>query len=368
MIGFRFLIISLRILERLRRMGWEENFDEMVSLIGMKKLPDLVKVCQTELTEDGEQLRHLFAVRILFDAFHPGISTTLEPLAERMKNVQKEWIRQRRFNHVSGRIQILQKIFDAYALTLPNSLGWEFPKIADLFCHPEVRDLIDNLPEADFTVAGLQSLRDKLPRIVSEVKSTIHDKVVALVAKGYAGSNDFDAGRTLELATTVFSCNGCQYGGYNHVFRTETIRYSDVMFHYCTRKPASQMGSGVSLDEDIDFYFFDQRLNQCDWNRHSQISFKPENKKIISGVVALAGFDPKTTTSAQMDAADPIYECISCNSPERGRATMRWSTVVCPLKLSTGMVLEAETCYRSPITFTVIRCARPCVRRESMWR
>lgn len=233
---------------------------------------------------------------------------------------------------------MLQDILATYALSLPNSVGVEVPDLADLFCHPYVRDLIDNASLDVFTTdTGLDSLRAMLPKLIQEVQSTIHDKVVALVAEGYAGSDDFDPKKSLELATTIFSCIGCGYGGdRSPYYWTETIRYSDVMFHRCVNTAASDLSSHPK-ESDIDFKFLDgehyclsmYRGSSADWNRYSQISFNPMHKKILSDVVALAGLDPKTTTTAEMDALDPIFECIPCNLPTEGRATMRWSVVVC---------------------------------------
>lgn len=247
---------------------------------------------------------------------------------------------------------LLQEIFNTYALSLPNFVGREFPKFADLFCHRQVRYLVDNAtitPDDDPTMVRLQFVRDNLPRILCEVRGTIRSKIVALVAKGYAqaGLSDFDPKRTLNLATTIFSCEECREGKSGHVFGSETIRPSDVMYHYCTRLPASQI-RGVNLDVDGYFQLLDRDFNQCDWNRHSQVSFKPENHRILSEVVTLAGLDPKTTTSEQMDALDPIYECLSCNSPSKGRPTMRWSVVVCSPNLCNGADLEFDTFIARP--------------------
>jgi hypothetical protein len=49
----------------------------------------------------------------------------------------------------------------------------------------------------------------------------------------------------------------------------------------------------------------------------------------MDSIVSMAGLDPKTATAQDMDALDPIFECIACNSFTEGRATMTWMTTVC---------------------------------------
>jgi hypothetical protein len=36
-------------------------------------------------------------------------------------------------------------------------------------------------------------------------------------------------------------------------------------------------------------------------------------------VIMICGLDPDHTTAKEMDTLDPIFECLKCNSPFRGR-------------------------------------------------
>lgn len=252
-----------------------------------------------------------------------------------MTQAQIKRIKEDRMNFLRHRIPIFQQFIDDYCLSIPPNDAREFPAIPDLFCHPLVRDAVDNIPVEEFEKSSFKPLEPLLPEIVADVRSSIRDQAIALVVAACGENQVIDPDTVLDLATTIFSCSSCSNAGaYNcrgYLYAAETLRFPDVMYHPCARNCDY---SSRQSEKDVDFaYFVDYPISTSNWNRYSQIRYKVENQKVLSEAIALCGFDPKVATFAQMDAADPILECVTCNDPYRGRATMRWSLVVCPVSV-----------------------------------
>jgi hypothetical protein len=81
---------------------------------------------------------------------------------------------------------------------------------------------------------------------------------------------------------------------------------------------------------DLETRFLRQHCKETLWNYKGDIVIKPEHTAFVAELVRLAGLDPKTATVQEMDALDPIFECVHCNSFALGRATMTWKTAVPP--------------------------------------
>lgn len=326
------LIISLSILDHLREAGWDDELEQMDErdLANLKTETEMVKVCQKPLTEKSEDNCFIRTKGTHLIDIAPATSNLIQHLDGYLTRFKEKRIKKERKEFLQSRIPTLRQSVEDYVLSIPVSAAREFPGVPDLFCHPLVRDFIDNAPVEDFERTRLEPLLPVFPDIVREVQSTIRDKAIALVVKGCGKDYEINPDTVLDLATTIFSCSQCRMKGPNarsELYVSQTLRFPDVMYHPCAVFNAYRVHSYV-LETEVDFEVLGERTEKANWNRYSQISFKAENQKVLSEAVALSGLDPIVATSAQMDAADPIFECVACNDLHKGRAMMRWSLVV----------------------------------------
>lgn len=68
--------------------------------------------------------------------------------------------------------------------------------------------------------------------------------------------------------------------------------------------------------------------DQTPWPGFGCAKFDLAGQKLLTGLVTMCGLNPHTTTIDEMDAVDPICECVAGNDQSSGRLVMRWSTVV----------------------------------------
>jgi hypothetical protein len=77
------------------------------------------------------------------------------------------------------------------------------------------------------------------------------------------------------------------------------------------------------------------------WNMNGEISFHSEAAAAARIIVETCGFDPMTATTAELEAMDPIIECVSCLHTTRGHCIMSWKQAVC----SYNVVLESKVIH-----------------------
>jgi len=56
---------------------------------------------------------------------------------------------------------------------------------------------------------------------------------------------------------------------------------------------------------------------------------RPEMTGRCRLMLEILGLDPQTATVEELDELDPIFECLMCNDPEKGRFVMAWESTVC---------------------------------------
>jgi hypothetical protein len=92
-----------------------------------------------------------------------------------------------------------------------------------------------------------------------------------------------------------------------------------------------EWGMMDGLDEvDPETKFLRRFYKETLWNASGCILINPHHTAFLTLIIRLAGLDPKSATLQEMDALDPIFECVFCNSFIKGRATMTWKGAVCP--------------------------------------
>ena len=229
------------------------------------------------------------------------------------------------------RLKVLRKFHKSCVSQLPrNAL---VPSSADLFIHPLVRGLIEDTPNdgSKFTIAHLDPVKDSFLEIsrqwVDEVKSKLFTMVQSSLrsdenSKEQPDQRDIDT--ILSLATTFFHCSGCSRDYYRDSHET-SFRYKRAIIHACAREWSSQTECPEPLET------LRENLKKLPWNTSNDISFSSRAHRTMRDIVALCGLDPDTTTAKEMNDIDPIFECVTCNSPSNGRCTMTWECIVsCP--------------------------------------
>ncbi|KAF9473291.1 hypothetical protein BDN70DRAFT_397812 [Pholiota conissans] len=58
------------------------------------------------------------------------------------------------------------------------------------------------------------------------------------------------------------------------------------------------------------------------------VKFRADLVKPIERFVEMCELDPKVTTAREMDELNPIFECRTCSSVEKGRLTMTWARAI----------------------------------------
>lgn len=219
------------------------------------------------------------------------------------------------------RLPVLNEVAKGCANRHPPNMPT--PTAAELLNIQLVRDLIDNTSLESFTAAHFNTLRQRYADVVLEWKARTEAKLIGLIEVAWGSTYTFDPTTVLQLATTVFSCTRCKDNKYK---TGENLWHPNVLVHYHSYP-------WIDNRFDTDLSALERRLLQehtgnTFWNYDGYIFFKKENMQIMSEVLNRFGFDPAVTTSAEMDATNPMFECVSCNCPRKGRCVLRWNMLV----------------------------------------
>lgn len=202
------------------------------------------------------------------------------------------------------------------------------PTARQLFEAPSVRDLIINTPDTvDMNISHLKSISDDFAALVGEWRARTDKNLIDLIKEGYGPDHVVDEATILDLATTLFICSvGCSRG-------VDPIGYPRVLSHACIRKPYGDIKVPKLLAplEQAEDMTLRSVLHEGAWNSYSDLTFRPELSTMLGDITELCGFNRNTTTRAEMNAANPIFECLACHKGFKGRAVMTWwSTVRIP--------------------------------------
>lgn len=169
------------------------------------------------------------------------------------------------------------------------------------------------------TKEDLDPLVEAYPDIAREWKLETEAKLLDMIRISCGDSYAFDPNTVLHLATTFFSCSECRR--YNSL-ENGPIWYPRVLLHDHARRSDGRN----SMDLDTEMVYDITRSTQ--WNARDVFQFSNAERLIMSDVLEEAGFDPETTTVEELNALDPIFECVPCNNIRHGRFTMKWTHLV----------------------------------------
>ncbi|PPQ86525.1 hypothetical protein CVT25_007176 [Psilocybe cyanescens] len=290
-----------RVVEHIKSLGWEA---ELASLdrYDYRDLLDgktVKKACEREMTDRD------------LNALDPFINQALS--AGRQKRLRTE-----RSRLLYARLPVLKKVIKACVSAYP--LNTPAPTAAELFFIPLVQDIMTNTSLTPFAEAHLDPMLQGFAEIARRWQSDTEAKLLDLIKVACGSTYTFNPETVLRLATTVFSCNKCStYGEDGSLWHPRVLAHN----HYIQKREGFEQDSAT-----VDCLILQSLTGYGPWNYEDYITFKQKDVRVMSDVLNQFGFDPTSTTATEMDAADPIFECVLCNCPFRGRYVMRWPMVV----------------------------------------
>jgi hypothetical protein len=224
----------------------------------------------------------------------------------------------------------------------------------DLFHLPPIHNLIMGTPlDVGITAETLGLVRENFVAYMAEGQKQQKEALLKMIETACGPEHDIDSNVIFDLATTVFRCSDCPYA---------TIRLPRALVHSCAiRHPGLHNDKPeLSFEEKTEAVFALSILAESRWNEYNRISFDGSMAAMLGDVVELCGFNPRSTTADEMNLANPILECVSCNDIYNGRTTMNWSTTV-SIRCLLDCSLFADYVFRCIISTHDIR------KRYSKW-
>ncbi|KAF8965436.1 hypothetical protein BDZ97DRAFT_2074722 [Flammula alnicola] len=276
------------LMENVKELGWEEELYKLSPVDYYPQYePRVERFCETDITESV-----LSDFRNFLNLF--------------MKRTKSQRLFQEHSQYLESRRNILHEICKNGSAHLPlNSL---YPTVGELYRITE-----DNPSLVDYSKSYPDALLVPFPDIALLWRKDIERKLLDLITNACGADHVFDPSTVFDLATTFFKCTSC--------YPVMLMRDERAMKHRC-----ATVDGRYRPDEDPYKRAFRVVLG-VSWNACGCIKFDPEDLKTLTEVVEMCGFDPKVTTAHEMDEADPIIECLSCNHIDEGRATMTWAAV-----------------------------------------
>ncbi|PPQ96934.1 hypothetical protein CVT26_005938 [Gymnopilus dilepis] len=206
-------------------------------------------------------------------------------------------------------------IYDTFFLSL--STDSPYPPICEILQDPMVRRIIEKELDAPASsnLDWVSTFRGVTGRWQRRTECTLELLTAEACSEDKKGL--FDRGMVLDLATTWFSCTKCN----------SVMRHPRVLVHGCAT-------SGCVRIDRSDAYVLavDALVHRSLYNSQGCIQLQRHNYTFMTQVVQLCGLDPKITTAQEMDAMNPVIECLTCNDPRNGRTVMLWRRVLTHLR------------------------------------
>jgi len=246
-----------------------------------------------------------------------------------MQHKKSERIQRLRNHLIRDFLKALDEIRNVGTNQLPfNSV---FPTTADLFMLPRVQEVLNSCNPEDLTFdpTCLEEIQDSFFQLTVEwYKKTLRELLHLVIPNGAPDS--YDEEMMLRLATTLFKCTKCSQGA--------SMRYITAIMHSCARQlpspvpfmtmPQPLLGPvGSVLNEASQWLMFNPEYG-VPWNALGVIEVCSTGYEIGSLVVTMCGLDTVWTTAKDMDALNPIFECVPCGNEYSGRCMMTWDRAV----------------------------------------
>ena len=274
------------------------------------------KACRKGLTESGELINIARKYCVPKNVTLLVLESLDKHLIAFMEGVKAKRLEREHRVITNKRLRDLRQARDQCIATLPAN--YIHPTTGELFHLPFIQDIISTLsPTATFSGDDLELIKRSFNDINQQWQKDVESQLRGIASKGY--KEDVNPETVVGLATTFFVCTSCSL---------HFMRYPVVLMHRCPAKISS-----LNWEDELDMMVGSSSLSAGEtyWNNTETIVVKPKQTEFMASVVSMTGLDPKTATAKDMDALDPIFECVPCNDFKEGRATMSWTTTVCSI-------------------------------------
>ncbi|KAJ3781589.1 hypothetical protein GGU10DRAFT_390520 [Lentinula aff. detonsa] len=172
-----------------------------------------------------------------------------------------------------------------------------YPLVLDVLTDQDFKKLIWNTSCSDVLSRAFLSSQysQLLPAVLQRWRSAKILELVGIVQRKIPGFTSSD----LYLAVTVFGCKGCKI----------KMHFPEMFYHKCCQ--------GFSANDDLRAEFFrsnylwDLCKGSCNL---SKLFFDRSGSGTVKLVVEACGLDPKTASSQDLYAAEPLIECLTCSA------------------------------------------------------
>lgn len=252
-----------------------------------------------------------------------GLDETLNTLFNDLQDKYSQWKAQTKLR---SRIPLLNKIRNECARVFPPNV----PIIStrDLFHIPTVHSLIVDPPfSTTMTKEMLAPVAQDFSAYIQEWQNRQKDTLLRMIEEAYGPEYVSETENVFDLAMTSFRCSLCR--------GTPLTLQRAMVHHHCTalnQWEDEPLRDGMTKDEKLEANTVGGILRQQRWNSKNVISFDKGWSTMLGSVIELCGLDPKTATVEDMNRANPIFECLACNSVYRRRKILHWSRIVSKTK------------------------------------
>ncbi|CAA7260703.1 unnamed protein product [Cyclocybe aegerita] len=287
------------IIKYVRHIGWAEEYARIPSILAQPQYTETCLIaCQTA-TFNAKTLLNLKTHLKEVMKYHKAMR-----IAKEKAEVYKQ------------RLAFLMTAYASFVNALPYKAV--YPSTLEIYQFSSVKRLIKDTPTTSEFTKDTVLCALNFNEILNNWKNKVRNQLVDLIRR--SRRDQFEEATVLDLATTFYQCTNCshdddmRYG----------LHYIDAMTHKCAK--STKHNSTVD-NLDAEAIALKCRLNEQVWNANHVIVFDERARIIMTEVVKACGLDPMTTTAKEMQALDPIIECLECNHKSKGRAVMRWSFV-----------------------------------------
>ncbi|KAH7874884.1 uncharacterized protein C8R40DRAFT_234302 [Lentinula edodes] len=211
------------------------------------------------------------------------------------------------------RYVLLEKVYNSF--TSGADLRDPFPLVGDILNHQFFEDLIWDTPRETILTKEFFSsqLAQFLPTFIQHWRPAKILELVSIMEKNIPGFKTSD----LYLATTVFDCERCR----------RKLHFPEMFYHECCLEPRLSRNSRIR----VYIQFFDHDDPKGPWNS-SQLLFDKPASETMKAIVEVCNLDPRTTTTQDLYAANPLAECSTCDQSNHwrnsGRLFMRFKELL----------------------------------------
>ncbi|KIK59137.1 hypothetical protein GYMLUDRAFT_44893 [Collybiopsis luxurians FD-317 M1] len=280
------------ILERLEEVGWREEAE-----LSMNTVWPWDDFASHKLVRQPKKLTDY------------GWNSIKTELVEWLKKQKEDRLERYRRSTLERRYNLLD--VEYLQAMSRHDLRDPFPGKGDIFTSEYFEGLIWDTPlDEEVTAESMKSkLLSHLPLIIDKWRPAKIEKLVQIMQKSRPGAAVSD----LHLATTVFECTECS---------PRTLMYYPQMFYHscCFNNPETHSSRMAEF-----YYFFSNP-----WSSKSLVLSK-FGSQVAKNIVEGCSLDPTTATIQDLNNANPLIECTSCNSYGSwysGRLFMRWPSAI----------------------------------------